>query len=249
MLRQFAIIAAATFMFGCQQAPADAQLNERSREEVGEIVRAYILAHPEIIEEALIKLSAKQQAAASQEAQKAIASNFDAIYNNENDYFIGPADAEITVVEFFDYRCGFCKRSLDWTTALPEVHDGKVRVVFKEFPILSPESEQAALAALAAGEQGLYAEMHAELMNLDNSSGFEPDDIDAAAERAGVDVAQMREDMKLVRLQKVIADNKSLARKLGVNGTPAFFVGETMIEGANQPGVDQAIEDALAEVG
>ena len=102
------------------------------REAMEQVVREYILENPEIIEEALIKLSAKQQAAASQEAQKAIASNFDAIYNNENDYFIGPADAEITVVEFFDYRCGWCKRSVEWIQALPEDYDGNVRVVFKE---------------------------------------------------------------------------------------------------------------------
>ena len=89
------------------------------REAMEQVVREYILEHPEIIEEALIKLAARQKAEASQQAQKAIASNFDAIYNNEADYFIGPADAEITVVEFFDYRCGWCKRSVDWVQKLP----------------------------------------------------------------------------------------------------------------------------------
>lgn len=239
------MIAATALVPACAQGEVDTA----DKDAIEKIVHDYIIENPEVIEEALIKLSAQADERSASAKRDAIASNMDALYSHEGDYGIGPEDAPVTIVEFFDYRCGFCKRSLDWTTALPDVHDGKVRVVFKEFPILSPESEQAALAALAAGEQDLYAEMHTELMNLDNSSGFEPDDIDAAAERAGVDVGQMREDMKLVRLQKVIADNKSLARKLGVNGTPAFFVGETMIEGANQPGVDQAIEDALAEVG
>ena len=131
--------------------------------------------------------------------------------------------------------------------ALPDDHDGQVRVVFKELPILSPESEKAALAALAAGLQGKYAEMHRELMEMDNSTGFDPEDIDAAAERAGVDVAQMREDMDSVRLKKVVADNKSLARKLGVDGTPAFFIGEAVVPGANQEMVFRLIENELSK--
>ena len=172
-----------------------------------------------------------------------------AIYESEYDYSIGPDDAPVTMVEFFDYRCGYCKRSMEWTMSIPEDHDGKVRVVFKEFPILSPESEKAALAALAAGEQGKYAEMHRELMELDNSTGFTPDEIEAAAERAGVDVAKMRADMKSVRLQKVIADNKTLARKLGIDGTPAFLVGDQMVPGADQAGVDRMLTNALEQAG
>lgn len=230
-------------------ACAQGDVDTADKEAIQEIVREYILENPEIIEEALIALSQKQAQAEADAARQAIEDNRDAIFNSEFDYAVGPDDAEVTVVEFFDYRCGYCKRSLDWTMALPEDYDGKVRVVFKEFPILTAESEQAALAALAAGEQGKYAEMHRELMNMDNSTGFDPEDIEAAAERAGVDVAKMRADMGSVRLQKVVADNKSLARKLGVDGTPAFFVGDSYVAGANEAGVNEAIREALAEVG
>ena len=84
-------------------------------------------------------------------------------------------------------------------------------------------------------------------MDLDNSSGFTPDEIDAAAERAGVDVARMRADMGSVRLQKVVADNKMLARRVGINGTPAFLVGDELVSGANQAAVTQMLDTAVEQ--
>ena len=228
-------------------ACAQGDVDVADKQAIEKIVHDYILENPEVIEEALIKLTQMQAEREAEAARQAVADNMDQIYNSPADYSIGPADAEVTLVEFFDYRCGYCKRSMDWTLALPETFDGKVRVVFKELPILSTESEKAALAALAAGEQGKYAEMHRELMSMDNSTGFDPEDIDAAAKRAGVDVEKMRADMGSVRLQKVIADNKSLARKIGADGTPAFFVGTEHIPGANQAGVEKALREALAQ--
>lgn len=236
-------------MIAMTPACAQGDVDLADKKAIEQIVHDYILENPEVIEDALIKLTELQSQRETEAARKAIADNMDQIYNSSADYSIGPDDAAVTLVEFFDYRCGYCKRSLDWTMALPEEFDGKVRVVFKEFPILSAESEKAALAALAAGEQGKYAEMHRELMQMDNSTGFDPEDIDAAAERAGVDVARMRADMGSVRLQKVIADNKSLARKIGADGTPAFFVGTEHIAGADQNGVSRALKEALAENG
>ena len=238
-----AVMAALAMTPACAQSEVEAA----DKEAIEKIVHDYILEHPEVIEEALIKLSQQAEERKASDQRQAITDNHDAIYASESDYSIGPDDAPVTLVEFFDYRCGYCKRSMDWTMDLPEEYDGKVRVVFKEFPILSAESEKASLAALAAGEQGKYAEMHRELMMMDNSTGFDPEDIDAAAERAGVDVDKMRADMQSVRLQKVVADNKSLARKLGVDGTPAFFVGDQMVPGAAQGRVKTMIEDALAE--
>ena len=239
------LIAASLFAASaCAQSEGDTPMN---REAIEEIVHQYIVENPEVIEEALIALSSQAEERDAAAARQAIQDNFDAIYNSEHDYAIGPDDAPVTVVEFFDYRCGYCKRSMEWTMGLPEQHDGQVRVVFKEFPILSPESEKAALAALAAGKQGKYAEMHRELMDMDNGTGFDPEDIDAAAGRAGVDVAQMREDMDSVNLKKVVADNKSLARKIGVDGTPAFFIGEAFVPGANQQMVNSLIEDELSK--
>ena len=244
---RYVSILAMTAAIAMTPACAQGEVDVADKEAIEKIVHDYILENPEVIEEALIALSQRAEARKVDDQRKAIADNQDAIYNSDADYSIGPDDAPVTLVEFFDYRCGYCKRSMEWTLGLPKEFDGKVRVVFKEFPILSAESEKASLAALAAGEQGKYAEMHRELMEMDNSTGFDAEDIDAAAERAGVDVAKMRADMQSVRLQKVIADNKSLARKLGVDGTPAFFVGEEMVPGAAQGRVKSMIESALAE--
>jgi protein-disulfide isomerase len=228
-------------------ACAQSQVDTSDKEAIEKIVADYILENPQIIEDALIALSEQRAAEEAELARVAIADNQDALINNAGDYFVGPADAAVTVVEFFDYRCGFCKRSAQWALELPEKYDNQVRVVFKEYPILSAESERAALAALAAGKQGKYVEMHMALMELDNGSGFGPDQIDEVAESVGVDVALMRADMKSIGVQKTVSDAKSLARTLGISGTPNFIVGTEQVSGADTRQVEALIESALAE--
>jgi protein-disulfide isomerase len=246
MARTFSLALAATAI-ALTPACAQEQVGTADKEAIEKIVADYIMENPEIIEDALIALSEKRAAEEAEQARAAIAENQDALINNAADYSIGPADAPVTVVEFFDYRCGFCKRSAEWATELPEKYDNQVRVVFKEFPILSAESEKAALAAIAAGKQGKYIEMHMALMELDNGSGFGPEQIDAAAESIGVNVDTMRADMKSIEVQKTVADAKSLARELGITGTPAFVIGNEQVSGANIPQVEALIETALAE--
>lgn len=246
MTRTFSMALAATAI-ALTPACAQGQVDTADKEAVEKIVYNYIMENPEIIEDALIALSEKRAAEESAAAMAAIADNQDALINNPADYFVGPADAPVTVVEFFDYRCGFCKRSAQWATEIPEQYDNKVRVVFKEFPILSTESEKAALAAIAAGKQDKYLEMHMALMELDNGSGFGPEEIDAAAESVGVDVDKMRADMKSIDVQKTVADAKSLARTLNITGTPNFIVGTEMVSGADTQQVEALIEAALAE--
>ncbi|MEO1189060.1 MAG: thioredoxin domain-containing protein, partial [Pseudomonadota bacterium] len=201
MTRTLSMALAATAI-ALTPACAQESVNTADKEAIEKIVYDYIMENPEVIEDALIALSEKRAAEEAALAMAAIADNQDALINNAADYSIGPADAPVTVVEFFDYRCGFCKRSAQWATELPEKYDNQVRVVFKEFPILSTESEKAALAAIAAGKQDKYIEMHMALMELDNGSGFGPEQIDAAAESIGVDVAMMRADMKSIEVQK-----------------------------------------------
>ena len=246
MTRIFGLAVAATAI-ALTPACADEQVDTASKEAIEQIVYDYILENPEIIEEALIALSEKREAEDMALARAAIADNQDALFNTASDFSIGPADAPVTLVEFFDYRCGFCKRSASWALDLPDAYDDKVRVVFKEYPILSPESEKAALAAIAAGKQGKYIEMHMALMELDNGSGFGPEVIDATAESVGVDVAKMRADMKSVEVQKAVADSKSLARKIGISGTPNFIIGTEIVNGADMQRVEALIESALAE--
>jgi len=246
MTRTFSMALAATAI-ALTPACAQGQVDTADKEAVEKIVYEYIMENPEIIEQALISLSEKRDAEEAALALAAIADNQDALINNPADYSIGPDDAPVTVVEFFDYRCGFCKRSAEWTTKLPEQYDNQVRVVFKELPILSTESEKAALAAVAAGKQGKYVEMHIALMELDNGSGFGPEQIDAAADSVGVDIDKMRADMKSIEVQKTVADAKGLARTLNITGTPNFIVGNEMVSGADIQQVEALISAALAD--
>ncbi len=216
-----------------------------SKAEIEKIVREYILENPEIIEEALIALTENEKQAQAAAARAAISANADKLYALSTDYSIGPADAKVTVVEFFDYRCGFCKRSVDWVRDLPEEYDGEVRVVFKELPIFGGISETAALAALAAGKQGKYLEFHVALMNIKSNDDLTEQKIDELAALEGLNVTRLRADMESPAVLQQLADMKDLGQALQVGGTPGFFVGDQHIEGANLPLIEAAIEAAL----
>ena len=198
-----------------------------------------------MIEEALIALSDREKAAKAAAAQAAISENTKQLYSHAGDYSNGPADAKVTVVEFFDYRCGYCKRSLDWVNALPAAYGGDVRVVYKELPIFGGVSETAALAALAAGRQGKYLEMHQALMSLKTNDELTEANIDALAKEAGINVAKMRADMKSKAVKDQLAEMQALGEKLNVTGTPGFFIGDLHVEGANFPVIEEAIKKAV----
>jgi protein-disulfide isomerase len=215
------------------------------RAELETIIHEYIVTHPEVIEEAIIALNARDRANAAEAAKAAISQNKDKLYSLDTDHFIGPEDAPVTVVEFFDYRCGYCKRSMPFVQELPEKYDNKVRVVFKEYPIFGGISETAALAALAAGKQDKYYEMHVALMGLKSNDELTEKKIDELAKKVGVDVRKMRADMQSVALKKQLDDMQRLGHALNLGGTPGFYVGDTAIEGADEQGVRNAIKEAL----
>ena len=216
------------------------------RAEIEDIVHEYIVNHPEVIEEAIYALNERDRAKAAADAKAAISTNRDKLYSLDTDHFIGPADAPVTLVEFFDYRCGYCKRSLSYVQGLPEQYDNKVRVVFKEYPIFGGISEDASLAALAAGKQGKYIEMHKAMMGLKSNDELTQAKIDALAEGLGVNVKKMRADMKSTALKKQLDDMQKLGHALNLDGTPGFYIGDTAIAGADEAGIERAIKAALA---
>lgn len=241
MLRSF-LSAAIITGFALSTTACAQSVDTADKEAIEKVVKEYLLENPEIIIEALNVLDERQEKEAEEAARKAVAANSDAIFYNASDYSIGPADAEVTIVEFFDYRCGPCRGAAQWVNAAPAKYDGKVRVVFKEFPILSPESRQAALAALAAGEQGKYPEMHRALMQ--DRSGFKEADIDRVAKSVGVDVEKMREDMKSPALEKALDDTRALAQTIGANSTPTFIVGDELFAGLDLDRIQRLIDAA-----
>lgn len=239
-------ILAALVLAGCQQAPADAQLNDQSREEVREIVREYILENPEIIEEALIELQRRARMREMEDFYTAIDTHAEAIYDDARDPRLGPDDAAVTIVEFMDYRCGYCRVAGEWVASVRERYGDQVQIIFKEYPILGEDSVQASRAALAALRQGeeVYETFH---MALINASGPLPGSrIDQLAALSGVDVARMREDMNNPEVMETISQTRSLGQVLGVSGTPFFIVNGTIIQGANALALEQALQEGLA---
>ncbi len=202
-------------------------------------VRQYLLAHPEVIEEAMIKLQEQKQVASAEVLAKRIATHRAALERDPRDFVINP-NGKLTVVEFFDYRCGYCK------VAEPELakiikDNPDVRFVFKEFVIFGVESEAAARAAIGARAQGKYYEVHQRFMAekaLDQAA------LPRLMQVSGVDAARATAAGAQDAVTKQLTDAQSLAQALGVQGTPAFFVGDVMIPGADMEAVKAAIAAA-----
>lgn len=203
---------------------------EMSRAEVEKIVREYLLANPEILNEMLSELKAREEANATDKAKTAIANNRDALLNDGYSYVAGNPNGDITVVEFFDYRCGYCKKVRDDVVTFMNA-DSNVRIVFKEFPILGAASIEASRAAIAAKKQGddKYWAFHQAMLGAD---GLDSDAIYDIAAGQGIDVAKLKTDMKDPEVDQIIAKNHELAEQIGVDGTPAFIVGDQLYPGA-----------------
>lgn len=202
----------------------------------GEAVRDYLLAHPEVIPEAMERLRAK-------EAAGRIAGNRRALEAPFAGAWIGAERPDVTLVQFFDYACGFCRASLPDIQRLVR-EDPKLRVVFRELPILSPGSEAGARASLGAAVRGRYARFHDALY-----AAGRPDSatIAAAARAAGLDPADLARVGATPAVTAELSRNIELARSLGVTGTPAWVVGDQTLSGAvGYAALKKAITDARA---
>lgn len=209
--------------------PASAADKPLTKADVEKIVRDYLVEHPEVILEAIQALESKEQAAADQAAKAALVANRKALENNPASPVGGNPKGDVTLVEFFDYNCGYCKRTHPERAAAVK-GDGKVRVVYKEFPILAPSSMEAAKAALASVRQGKYEAFHTALMVYEGR--LDSDAIRVTAKEVGLDVQKLEKDMSDASIQAEIDANIELAQKLGIRGTPGFVIGDTLIPGA-----------------
>ncbi len=201
-----------------------------SKEIIQETVKEYLLENPEVVVQSLEKYQDMQRNKQSQNAQENIEANYDQIANDPTSPVLGNPDGDITVVEFFDYACGYCKRVLPSVEKLI-AEDKNVRVVMKEYPILGVNSATAAKAALAvhmiAPEK--YLAIHNKLME-GRITG--EDFIFKQVEAVGVDVAKVKEKMESDEVMKAIEGNINLAHSIGANGTPAFIIGKSFVPGA-----------------
>ena len=195
---------------------------------VERIVRDYLLAHPEVVEDALRTLQKKRAAEQRLRAEAAIRENAEALRAHPMSPVSGNTEGDVTVVEFFDYQCGFCKRALPTMEDLLET-DGNVRVVWKEFPVLGPVSAFAARASMAAARQAKFLPFHLALMR---ESKLSEDKVLEVAGRTGLDMDRLGQDMQDPAIGANLDETRALAQKLGIGGTPAFVIGETLVPGA-----------------
>jgi protein-disulfide isomerase len=200
------------------------------REEIERIVRDYLMREPEVIYEAIQELQKRREVAEADRQRQMIVTRADDIFRSGDDPVVGNPDGDVILVEFFDYRCGYCRNMVAGLRGLLE-RDGNLKMVMKEFPILGPDSTLAARAALAAAEQdgGKYLDFHLALMQARDLS--EPA-ILALAEQVGLDRARLQADMRSSEVQRHLDRNLELARSLGISGTPSFVIGEHLIPGA-----------------
>ncbi len=209
---------------------------------LGKSIRDYLMANPEILVEAMQELERKQDSARDTQAQKGIAEHSRELLGDPDSPVSGNPSGDVTVVEFSDYQCPYCKRSYGAIKAVL-ASDGKVKLVLKDLPILGEASRIAALAALAARNQHKHEALHNALMEFNGK--LDRDRILQIAQSAGLDVEQLKKDMEDPKLKEIIDRNMALATALGVRGTPAFVIGKQFVPGAVDADTrKQLIEDA-----
>lgn len=219
--------------------------SDADRTAIESIIKDYLTKeHPEIVMMAAQELEKRQQATAESKSEEAISKDKDKLYNDPNTPTAGDPKGEVTVVEFFDYQCGYCKMSEESVEKLLK-DNRKVRFVYKDFPILGPESTVASKASFAAVRQGKFQAFHDALMT--KKEHLTDDLIYQVAKTTGLDVDKLKKDMADPAIQKMIEDNLSLGGEIGVRGTPMFIINDKVYPGALQyDQLKQAVDTAAA---
>ncbi|UUX49176.1 DsbA family protein [Nisaea acidiphila] len=228
-MSQLTAAAGIAFALGASPAIAAEPFSDTQKEALDAAIRDYILKNPEVILESLNAFQQRQEAEEKQRQRLALSQLQAEITANPNDPVLGNPDGDVTVVEFFDYQCGYCKRMVAPVIQLLK-QDPNVRWVMKEFPILGPASVTAARASVAARNQGAYREFHVALMGyrgkLSDAAVFQ------TAREVGLDLDKLKADMNAPETEKTIREATLLARSIGINGTPAFIIGDEILPGA-----------------
>ena len=208
--------------------PLPALADELSESRVKELVLEAIRENPEIVMEAVAILEQRQAQAQELSQAQVLNDQRDLIENDPNAPVLGNLEGDVTVVEFFDYNCPYCRRVKPEVRALIE-DDPNIRLVYREWPILGEGSVFAAKAALAARKQDKYEEFHWAMMGLEGRA--EEASVLRVAEEIGLDIAQLRKDMEASEVEEHIATSMQLTQALGFNGTPSFVIGDALVPG------------------
>ena len=245
--RAMTLFAAAMMLALPAATPTRAQtFSADQKQEIEGIVKNYLLQHPEVMQDVMAELEKHQKAAEAEKNRAAVAENNATIFSSPHQVVLGNPQGNVTMVEFFDYNCGYCKHALsDMLTLLKT--DPNLKFVLKEFPVLGEGSVEAAHVAVAARMQDAtgkkYIEFHQKLLGgrgpADKARAL------AAAKEVGFDMARIEKDMGSDEVKKTIDENLKLADLIGVNGTPSYVVGEEVVVGA--VGLDALKEKIAAE--
>ena len=211
---------------------AEEPLSAARKAEIGDIVKSYLLDHPELIQEALNALDQKQKDAEAAAQKVALSSLSASLLKAENGVVLGNPSGDVTLVEFFDYNCGYCKKSLSDIMGLMK-DDPKLRLVLRDFPVLGPDSVEASLVALAVRKQlkaDQYMAFHQKLLTSRGRVGKEL--ALQAAHDSGADMAQLTKDMNSGESKPLIEATMRAADQLRIGGTPSFVIGDGVIVGA-----------------
>jgi protein-disulfide isomerase len=232
-LRLLAPALFALAMFGAA-APASADsFSDAQRTDIEVIIKNYLVTHPEVLEEAMAELTKRQAAAETQKHEASVAQNSDAIFNSPRQVVLGNKDGDVTFVEFFDYNCGYCKRAMADMMELMKA-DPKLKVVLKEFPVLSAGSVEAAQVAVAVRMQDptgkKYLDFHQKL--LGGRGAADKARAMAVAKEVGLDMAKLEKDLASAEVRNTLEENFKLAEAMGMNGTPSYVIGKQIVVGA-----------------
>jgi protein-disulfide isomerase len=231
--RALGLAAAATLLGALpaiDAAAEEAAIDSLPVEQVEQIVRDYLMREPDVIYQALEALQQRRTAEKAAAQQAVLADRQQELTNDPATPIVGNPEGDVTLVEFFDYRCSYCRRVLSSMQALM-AEDPNLRIAFKELPVLGEDSVRAARAALASQmqDENRYLDFHLALMQ---SSDLSLAGIRATAEAVGLDANQLELDMEDEAVAKAIEANYQLASALGIEGTPAFVIGKELIPGA-----------------
>jgi protein-disulfide isomerase len=199
---------------------AASTFSDAQRAEIEGMIKNYLLKHPEVMMEVSKELEKRQASMQAEANKKVIVERKASIFRAPTDFVFGNPKGEITVVEFFDYNCGWCKKAVDEVNKLVKA-DPQVRIVFKELPIFGEASTLAAKAAMASLKQGKYWDFHVALMKEKQVS---KDNLFKIAEKVGLNVDKLKADMADPAYDAALKENAAIAQDLGIEGTPGFIV-------------------------
>ena len=231
--RLIAAVCAALLIPAALQIVRADDFSASQRTAIESIVHEYLIAHPEVLQEAMNELEKRQSAAEAEKHKVAVKDNASKLFSSPHQVVLGNPDGNVTFVEFFDYNCGYCRGAMnDMLTLMRD--DAKLKVVLKEFPVLGPGSLEAAQVAVAVRMQDTtgkkYLDFHTKLLGgrgqADKARAL------GVAKEVGLDMNRLEKDMTSPEVNETLQETFKLAEALGLNGTPSYVIGSDVVVGA-----------------